>query len=462
MFDSFWNINSVQFWAISAVIFATSGFLWKAAQGQMRQGPLSLGPKGTWALISLFYSFQFFLRSAPNAMSDPLMREFGINAKQLGVFSSMYYIPYAFLQIPLGIAIDVWGPKRILRIGTTICVLGAALFSISTTFQWALLGRFLIGMGAAASFIGSIRMNTLWFSISSVAFATGILSGLGKMGGVCANAILPQAIETFGSWQGVLRALCWGGCVLTFCIWLFVKNGPQDRFVSGIQKAHFSHIKGPFLRTISTPTLWAMGIYGYSLYLTLTVFSDTYSINFLATKLSISRENAGWFAGLVGVGSALGSSLLTWASDYFKQRLFFVRLCAVGTLSLSIWIFWGPSDPIWGTATALFFFGFFSGGQILAFIVSSEKIPKAFSGMAVGVTNALLMAGGVIQNPILGWILQRGWDGKKTVGGIPIYALSDYQMALSSLSLCFFVAVVISFFVKESHPHRQTPNCIAP
>jgi sugar phosphate permease len=408
----------------------------------------------TWLLTSLFYSFQFFLRSAPNALSDQLMADFSIDATMLGLLSAAYYIPYSILQIPVGIALDVFGPKKILRIGTFVCVIGGLLFSFATTFPVAIAGRFFIGLGAAVSFIGSIRINSLWFSHARLAFAIGLLSAVGKLGGSAANALLPILVPKVPSWSHVIWVLCLCGFVLVGLIWLFVKNGPGDTFSPVIKTMSVKELKPQVFTVLKTPMVWMMGIYGYALYLTLSVFSDTYSINFLTERLHTSRSMAGSISSVVLMGSAVGASVLSYFSDKFRQRRPFLRFCSLITLLLSSLVFFGPPLPVWVMTVTLFALGFCSGGQVLVFVVAAESVPFQLTGIAVGVTNSILMMGGALHNPLIGFLMNWFWDGKQEKGH-PIYSLLDYRIAFSSISICFAMAFVLSLIMKESHPERD-------
>lgn len=405
----------------------------------------------TWLITSLFYAFQFFLRSSPNAMSDQLMATFQIDAQMLGIFTAVYYWMYASLQIPIGILLDVWGPKRLLRLGTTLCVFGAVVFSFAPTLAIALGGRALIGAGAAVSFIGSIRMNTLWFPPAQMAFIIGLLSSMGKCGGALANACLPWLISTMGSWQVVLATLCGLGTVAMILIWIFVKNGPQDTFVSAVP--NFATLKREFTGVALSSLIWKVGIYGYAMYLTLSVFSDTYSIAFLKQLLDIPTETAGNMASLVPLGSCLGAAIISYTSDYVKKRLIFLRISAFLTFACSSFIFFFPSPPTSLIAIALFLFGFFSGGQILVYAVATEGMPPYLAGMATGMVNAILMLGGSLHNPLVGTIIKGLWNGSYTATHAPLYTLSNYRWGLASLSVFFFIAVLLAFYIPETHPH---------
>lgn len=405
----------------------------------------------TWLISSLFYSFQFFLRSSPNAMSPSLMAHFHIGIEEISWFSAMYFVSYSLLQVPLGVALDVWGPKRILRIGALICVGGAILFVLSPTFGFALLARMLIGMGAAASFIGSIRMSTLWFSPQYLAFSIGLLSAMGKLGSALAINILPSLLEYGYSWQWVIGLLCIVGTFLTLLVWLFLKNGPQDVFHGVSHNPSWSIIRQESWNVLKKPIVWAMGIYGYSMYLVLSVLSDTYSIGFLASSLSITKEHAGSLASWAPIGSAIGASLISFLSDHFKQRKLFLRFCSCMTLFISSWIFYGPALPPFIVGILFFILGVVSSGQILIFAIVAESFPSRLTGISIGITNALLMLGGAIHNPLVGDLLTL----RSGLGGEP--ELMDYRLAFSSLTVCFLLASIVSFFSKETHPSKAPP-----
>ncbi|OJU73195.1 MAG: hypothetical protein BGO07_03410 [Alphaproteobacteria bacterium 40-19] len=417
--------------------------LWKHSFGSPQAWVL-------WILTSAFYAFQFFLRSCPNAMAPQLMEEFNIGAQGLGYFSAAYYWFYSSLQIPLGLALDALGPKRVLRVGTVVCVLGALLFGLSSSLSVAIAGRCLIGIGAAVAFIGSTKMNGLWFSAAYMAFITGLLSAAGKIAGACANAFLPKLLPVM-SWHTLVLLLSGAGFLLTLLIWIFAKDGPEDCHEQNSDFSNFKGIKTDFLQVAKTKEVWILGFYGYSLYLTLSVFSETFSIGFLQKSFSIDAEQAGYLAALVPIGSCIGAPILSFLSDYLCKRVILLKISAFFTLLCSSIVFFSPLPNLGTLQLFLFLFGFFSGGQILVFITGAGYCAKKMVGSAMGIVNSILMFGGAVHNPLVGTLMKFFWNGKM-VHGHPFYSLLDYRLGLASISACFFLALVLSFFLKENHP----------
>ena len=79
-----------------------------------------------WGLGALLYLIGFYQRVAPAVMTDRLMTEFSIGAAALGNLSAFYFYSYVAMQIPTGIIVDRWGPRRLLAAGAGVAAIGTA------------------------------------------------------------------------------------------------------------------------------------------------------------------------------------------------------------------------------------------------------------------------------------------------------------------------------------------------
>ncbi|MBX9697020.1 MAG: MFS transporter, partial [Alphaproteobacteria bacterium] len=127
-----------------------------------------------WACGGLFYFYQFIFRVSPSVMTEELRTAFDANAYQIGNMISYYYIAYAILQIPIGLLLDRYGPRRLLTFSCLVCALGGAVFANAYTMPVASFGRFLMGAGSACAFIGTLKLATLWFPLEKVGLAAGV------------------------------------------------------------------------------------------------------------------------------------------------------------------------------------------------------------------------------------------------------------------------------------------------
>ena len=91
---------------------------------------------------ALFYAYEYLLRIAPSAMEDALRLHFNLTATGFGFLSAVYYYAYVPMQLPVGILMDRYGPRRLLTFACFMCVIGTYLFTDTTSAQVSAIGRF--------------------------------------------------------------------------------------------------------------------------------------------------------------------------------------------------------------------------------------------------------------------------------------------------------------------------------
>ena len=105
------------------------------------------------ALGAVFYSYEYFLRISPSVMEHALRDHFNLSATGFGLLSAFYYYAYVPMQLPVGVLMDRFGPRRLLTIACLICVVGTFMFGDTVLFGVAAAGRFLVGLGSAFAFL---------------------------------------------------------------------------------------------------------------------------------------------------------------------------------------------------------------------------------------------------------------------------------------------------------------------
>jgi MFS family permease len=99
--------------------------------------------------------------------------------------------------------------------------------------------------------------------------------------------------------------------------------------------------------------------------------------------------------------------------------------------------------------------GIAGGGFILVFAFAKESVPAHLSGTVSGIINMGVMVGGMVMQPLIGWTLDRHWQGA-TANGARIYDFEAYQSGFALLLIWGAVSVVLLLFTRETHC-RQTP-----
>src|SRR5258708_25133069 len=108
------------------------------------------------------FPIAYLFRTINAVMAAPLAKELGLGADDLGLLTSVYFLTFAAAQIPIGILLDRYGPRRIQSALLVVASVGSALFAVSDHFLMLLAGRALIGLGVASSFTAGLKALVLW------------------------------------------------------------------------------------------------------------------------------------------------------------------------------------------------------------------------------------------------------------------------------------------------------------
>ena len=115
------------------------------------------------ALIFSGYVLVFFQRLCPAVLALDIQAAFGVGGTLLGVLASAYFYPYALMQLPTGLLVDIWGPRYTVSLFFVIAALGAVLMSVTERLPIAVFGRVLVKLGVSTLFVSNFKLIAEWF-----------------------------------------------------------------------------------------------------------------------------------------------------------------------------------------------------------------------------------------------------------------------------------------------------------
>ena len=156
------------------------------------------------------YYFSYFLRNVNAVIAPELTRELGVSAADLGLLTSAYLLAFGAVQLPLGLALDRYGARRVEATLLLIAAAGCALFAVGSSLTQLAIARALIGLGVSACLMASFKAFGQWFGIERQASLNAAIMAAGGLGALTASTPLSWAIPQFG-WRGVFIALAVAG-----------------------------------------------------------------------------------------------------------------------------------------------------------------------------------------------------------------------------------------------------------
>jgi MFS family permease len=152
------------------------------------------------------YFLSFFFRNVNAVISRDLAGEFALSSADLGFLTSTYLLAFAAFQLPLGVLLDRYGPRRVVAALMCIAGGGALVFGLAQDFVSLSIGRALIGLGVSGGLMGAIKAFSLWFPLSRLATLNGLYLAIGGLGGLSATAPVEAMLGPIG-WRALFYAL---------------------------------------------------------------------------------------------------------------------------------------------------------------------------------------------------------------------------------------------------------------
>lgn len=170
------------------------------------------------------YFLSYLFRTVNSVIGADLIRDLGLGAGDIGLLTAVYLLAFAAFQVPLGVLLDRFGPRRVNAALLTVAAAGAFVFSLGESREMLILGRALIGLGVSAGLMSSFKAITQWFPRERWALVNGAFLMVGGLGAIAGTAPV-QAALSLTDWRGVFLGLS----IATICVAILVATTVPDR-----------------------------------------------------------------------------------------------------------------------------------------------------------------------------------------------------------------------------------------
>ena len=331
--------------------------------GTRQAGRQAADAWGVLVLLFLANMFNFFDRTIPAIITEPVRIEFGLSDTQLGLIAAAFTVIYAIAGVPLGRLADTGSRRIIMAIGLAAWSVFTGLNGFARSFASLLGLRMAVGVGEASYGPAAMSMVGDLFPSNKRSRAMGIyMLGL-PAGLMLAFFTVGSIVQAFGTWRAPFFFAVIPGLVLALCFWLV--REPARGGAEGVAASPVA-IDRPVRRVLSIRTMWLIILSGIAVN-----FSSYATNGFLVPLLmrydGLPLQRASLVTGvIVGVAGLVGLTLGGWVADRIHQRsmrgrLVFGATCMAGA-ALATWYALTLGKNATGVFTAVF-----AGGWLLQY-----------------------------------------------------------------------------------------------
>jgi sugar phosphate permease len=411
----------------------------------------------SYTLVVMGYMLAFFHRMAPAAIATDLQQAFHASGAALGALAAAYFYTYTVMQIPIGVMADTLGIRKIVAIGAALAGVGSLVFGMADTLAVATVGRILIGFGVSSMFISLMKLNSVWFHDRHYGTVGGMSILLGNLGSVLAATPLVWAVSQT-SWRNVFVAVGIFSIVLAVLVWMLVRSHPGEAGLPSMREmegkeshpVHQGHWFDGLLKVMknraSWPGFWPNLGVGGSLF----AFAGLWGVPYLRDVYGMERNVAANHTMMLLFSFAAGAMLIGLLSDRLGKRVPVI----VGGITLYV-LCWLPIVFAWHLSATLGYLlfalmGLGASGFTLTWASVKEVNPPALSGMATSVVNTGSFLGAAVLQPLVGWAMDQGWDGR-LLAGARVYSEQNYQTGLGIMLGFAIVGLLGAMTIRETN-----------
>jgi len=355
--------------------------------------------------VFLFFSLGYFVsyvfRGVNIGFAPFLISELQLSAADLGTLTSLYFLGFAATQLPAGILLDTWGPRRVNASLLVVAALGTFIFSQATTLGGLMAGRLLIGVGVAVCLGAAFQALARTFPLSRLPLINGLVMAIGGLGGVVVGAPLAWLLSVV-SWRMVSAGLAVATLAAAALIWLGAPAEPTSRHAP---KSLADQLRGMlqllrdlrYWRLISLPVATGGAFYGVQ---------SLWIRPYLMEVNGLDAAHAAWLISLTAFAMIAGNIALGVMARRMERLglgLYgFGGVCMLLFLLTQAFIMAQaplPDSVLWAC------YGVFGSGSILVYALLAGKFPPALLGRVTATTNLLMFFTIFLVQISMGWIV---------------------------------------------------------
>jgi predicted MFS family arabinose efflux permease len=394
--------------------------------------------------FSCGYLISYLFRTVNSVIAPDLIAELRLDEAGLGLITSAYLYAFTLFQLPLGLLLDRYGPRRTHAVLLAIAALGSLLFAIGPDPLTLTLARAVIGIGLSGGLMAAFKANALWLPAARVPLANSIVVAFGGLGVFAATAPSDWMANHFG-WRSLFFLLAGVTLLTAILVYWFAPRGngqpePAARAPAG-WRAQLKDI-GPIL---ATPTFW--GIAPMVAFVTggFIAIQSLWIARWLTDVRLLDRGTVAIDLMSMAITFSAGSLITGVIADWAHRRGIGLKVVMIGCFAVlafaELGIILDVPLPAWLLVGIL---GLAGSGSNLAYVTLGDQFGPALAGRAQTSLNLLLFLAAALLQSGIGWAL----DLLDAIG-VGADAGTRYATVLGAMVAIQVVSVI--WFARKTH-----------
>jgi predicted MFS family arabinose efflux permease len=222
-------------------------------------------PSSTRIAVSMFAAFAFayffsaLLRAVTATLAPTFSAELGLSAGDLGLLAGAYFLGFSLLQLPLGRALDRYGPRRVLLLFLSVAVIACMAFALARNFVSLLAARALTGVGVSACLMAPLTAYRYHFGPAAQLRANSWMLMTGSLGMLASTLPVQWLLPVFG-WRGLFWAVAGllAGATLLIA-WIVPRDAVHSSAAPSVELGYRAIFRHPYFVRLTPLAFFVYG-----------------------------------------------------------------------------------------------------------------------------------------------------------------------------------------------------------
>lgn len=338
------------------------------------------------ALVAAFALSHAF-RTVITLVALPLREELGLRDDAIGIVGGAFHLAFGIMQLPIGIMLDQYGPRRTILAAFPAAVIGAAITATATGVPTLLLGQWLIGIGCAPCFLATLIVISRSRPPGEFSRLSGIVLGVGSAGMLITGTPLAWVVENV-SWRGAFWLLAGVSVTVWAWCWAVVPGDPDDRHQARPRHSAALLELGRILLNRHMLGMIAIGSVTYASFISL---RGLWLVPLMSDRHGFSLTESGHVALLCSIMALVGPPIAGRLDPGGAGRRLLIAACTIAYAGMFMLLAIGTT-PLTDAGLTLVL-GLVSGYMLLHYSEVREIWPPEMSGRALALFNSAMFLG---------------------------------------------------------------------
>ena len=403
-----------------------------------------------FATLTIAYVASQFFRVSNAVIAPELMSELAIEPEAMGAVTGAFFLTFGIMQLPTGIALDRFGPRRTMSVYLVLAAIGSALFAIGSDTGTLALARALIGVGCAAGLMGAMVAISRWYPPHRFASMSSLLFSVGGIGTLIATTPLALMTEMIG-WRGAFWLMAGVTLLLSIALYVVVRDRPAPAEPSeqpGHKEESIAEIFGGLRAVLANRGIWHCSALQFANYATVLAITGLWAGPYLNDVFGLDGVLRGNLLMLINVCTLIGVMAYSQIERLVDSRRSTIVAGMLVSSTVLLILAWLPFPPLWLAVTLLSVFAFSSSVVMLIHAHARAMLPDRLIGRGLTVQNLAVFLGVAFMQ----------WAGGRIIGSFELFqgATSEhaYQAVFAFFGACAIVATLIYMPIRDVRPSK--------